>query len=446
MTVPWRPLLAHLRQHPRLTVAVLLGFLLLLGWGGYRGGRHLWAWRHYQAAQRALERRDLAQAQLHLEACLQFWSKSSATHFLAARTARRFGSLTTAEEYLDRCERLQGGPSEATKLERALLHVQRGGLADQENYLRSYLEQDHADALAILEVVTTALMKQQRFVDTEPYLDRWVQLRPDDYEGLVRRAFVHEKMLDYAAAIRDYRQALARAPAQDQVRLVLAELLVHTSQAAEALEHFEHLRQRQPDHPAVLYGLARCQRQLGQAEEARQLLDTLLAGHPQDRQALSERGRLALEMRQPAEAEVFLRRAEAVDPYDLQIVHNLFQCLIQLGKKAEAEQYAARAQRIDADLLRASHLAEQIQTTAPHDPALRSELGTLLLRNGYHKDGLHWLATALQEDPRHPPTHQALAEFYERAGQRDLAARHRRLLQQPPGDRAVRSPAAGKEP
>ena len=62
-----------------------------------------------------------------------------------------------------------------------------------------------------------------------------------------------------------------------------------------------------------------------------------------------------------------------------------------------------------------------------HDPAPRLEAGRILLRLGKAPEGLRLLRTALLEDPRHRPTHQALADYYERAGNRERAARHRRL-------------------
>jgi Tfp pilus assembly protein PilF len=38
---------------------------------------------------------------------------------------------------------------------------------------------------------------------------------------------------------------------------------------------------------------------------------------------------------------------------------------------------------------------------------------------------LHWLLTALKEDPGHALAHKALADYYERAGQPERAAMHR---------------------
>jgi predicted Zn-dependent protease len=188
------------------------------------------------------------------------------------------------------------------------------------------------------------------------------------------------------------------------------------------------LQAAQPDDPAVLYGLARCRRQLGQPDEARRLFDALLAARPEDHQALAQRGRLLLETGDPEAAEGDLRQALAQDPHDRRLLYSLFQCLERVGKKSEAREYAAQVEHVRADMDRVDELTERIRRSAPHDPSLRHEVGTLLLRNGYHRNGLQWLGTALQEDPEHRPTHQALAEFYERTGKPDLAARHRRFL------------------
>ena len=63
----------------------------------------------------------------------------------------------------------------------------------------------------------------------------------------------------------------------------------------------------------------------------------------------------------------------------------------------------------------------------PHDPEPRREIGVLYLGLGEDDQGLRWLSSALEEDPRHGPTHAALADYFERVGKKDEAASHRRL-------------------
>jgi Tfp pilus assembly protein PilF len=67
------------------------------------------------------------------------------------------------------------------------------------------------------------------------------------------------------------------------------------------------------------------------------------------------------------------------------------------------------------------HIAE-----TPHDPALRHEAGMIFLNSGQNKEGLRWLYSALQEDPGYQPTHEFLADYYERAGDKQKAIWHRR--------------------
>ena len=64
---------------------------------------------------------------------------------------------------------------------------------------------------------------------------------------------------------------------------------------------------------------------------------------------------------------------------------------------------------------------------APNDPDLRCEAGLIFLNNGQEVEGLRWLASALKENPHHGPSHRALADYYERAGDTTRAAEHRRL-------------------
>ncbi len=124
---------------------------------------------------------------------------------------------------------------------------------------------------------------------------------------------------------------------------------------------------------------------------------------------------------------MWLRRAAACSPHDRQITYRLYQCLQQLGQEDEAARTAARLQEIDADLLRMRELVQEVMRR-PRDAGLRYEAGMIFLKNGLTEEGLAWLAMALENDPQHRPTHQALAEHYEQAGQPARAAAHREAL------------------
>jgi tetratricopeptide (TPR) repeat protein len=414
-----------LRQRPipsLLILALLAGF----GWATYKGGQHLRNRYHFRTAQRALEDRDFNAAGAHLAICLQIEPDSAQAHFLAARTARRAGDLGAAEEHLFLCQKLNK-VTDDTALEWALLRAQSGHLIDVQGYLQQHIREDSPDSLLILEVLSWEYMWALRLAEARLVLDLWLKNRPDDFEALVRRGWVAERLSDQDTAQAVYARAVALRPESDSIRLRLAEIIL-VKEPKEALEHLHYLRQRQPDNRDVALVLARCQRQLGEFEEARQLLDDLLAKQSRNPGALSERGLLALETKDWCRSEKLLREAVAQDPHDLQINYNLYLCLERLGKMEQAREYLTNFNKIKADLKRINDLVHDVMLK-PHDPSLRHEVGVMFLRIGFTEEGLRWLGTALKEDPGYRLTHQALAEYYEQANMKDVAAPHRQLLQ-----------------
>jgi tetratricopeptide (TPR) repeat protein len=385
------------------------------------------AWSHYEAGQDALERRAFAEAREHAAVCLAVWPNDARVRLLAARAARRSGLLEEARQQLDRCP-----PSPDTMedllLERILLQVQAGGLADLDKLLREEVELEHPQSPAILEVLTWEWMRTYQLGDAMHALEVWRQLRPRDPEPLVRHGWVAEHLLRKTTAVDDYRQVLALDPDRDPVRQRLAEILLGLNVSGEAAEQFEHLVRKRPDDPAVLLGLARCRFKQARLDEAEELLDALLVHQPDQAAALGERGRLALARGQPDRAEAWLRRAVAALPHDQELLYNLVQCLQRRGRDAEAKEYADRLRRIEEDARSMGSLMQRVLKT-PTSAPLRHEIGVVFLRNGFEEDGVGWLRTALEQDPRYGPAHQALADYYQRTGQLELAARHRQAAE-----------------
>jgi tetratricopeptide (TPR) repeat protein len=419
--------LVHHWQGPRNWVVLILlsaGLLALISAGATLASWHLAAWQDYRAAMQAIERRDFAEARARLERCLAVWPHSAEVHLLAARTARRAGAYDDAEKHLKECQRLDW-PMEEVRLERDLIRAQRGDVSDVEKHLMFFAEHGHPDALLILEALCQGYLKTYRLTHASRCLELWLQKRPDDVQALLWRAEVAQLRSSNQEALADCRRAVELAPEHDKARLRLAQLLVTENLPAEAIPHFERLRQRQPENTEVLLGLARCRRLLGEPEEAGQLLDQLLQITPEDVGALGERGRVCLEKREPARAERWLRMAVNRAPYDRDMVYALYLCLQQSGKAQEAEEYRANLKEIESQLNRLREVTRRI-TETPHDPALRHEAGVIFLKSGQNKEGLRWLYSALQEEPGYQPTHQVLADYYEKTGDKEKAIWHRR--------------------
>jgi predicted Zn-dependent protease len=272
-------------------------------------------------------------------------------------------------------------------------------------------------------------LEAYRFADALRAADLWVERRPKDARALLWRGRVYERLARLDAALHDYRQAVALDPKNAQARLHLGQVLVERKDPVEARKHFEWLLGRRPEDPAVLLGLVRCRALLGQLTAARDMLDKLLKKYPRHAGALTERGKLALFEGKFREAEAWLRKALKEDPARYETLYALSRCLFQSGRREEAQRYLVQLRRLQEDLKRLDRILRAELARKPNDPSLRLEAGTICLRLGQTKEGLRLLASALKADPRHRPTHRALAEYYERTGDRTRAVAHRRLAE-----------------
>jgi tetratricopeptide (TPR) repeat protein len=393
--------------------------LLVLGLGIAYGGRQLWARYHFHAAQEAVKQLDFDQAQKHLDLCLKIWPDDTDTLFLAAQSARRRGAPEEADRYLSACEDLQG-VTPSTALERSLQRAQEGDLSDVSGPLQALIQNNDPHTPLILEALTQGYLNTLHLTEAQQTVGVLLQRQPEHYRALLWRGRIWEYRNEYEEALKNYQQAVDLHPEFDQARMLLANMLARVGRVREAVGQYECLLRRQPGNVEVILGLARCRHDLHDLEQAKQLLDALLAEQPQLVRALTERGRLALRMGPPEEAEPWLRRAVAAAPHDRDAQFLLHLCLDMQGKTSEANQALARYHEIETDTTRAAALMNQVMS-APHDASLRFEIGTILLRNGDDEQGLRWLFSALQEDPKHAPTHAALAAYYRRTGQAERA-------------------------
>ena len=64
------------------------------------------------------------------------------------------------------------------------------------------------------------------------------------------------------------------------------------------------------------------------------------------------------------------------------------------------------------------------------DPEPACELGKINLELGREDVGVYWLNVALDRDPNHGPTHAALADFFDKKGDKARALQERRLARE----------------
>jgi predicted Zn-dependent protease len=413
---------------PSAVVAfVLLAVTAVAGWFGWRAYVY---WRHREAADRALEHYDLDAAHDELTAAVAMDPRNAELRLLAARTCRRAGLLQEAERHLNAYQDIRGQATPEGALERALLAAQGGRLDDVQDHLYSLLDIHHPDSARILEALALGTREVYRLDQTKPLLDEWLRREPGNVQALMARGQLYESVRQMDDALDDYREAVRREPGHDKARLRLAQALLRDKRWDEAEDEFAALRGRRPHDADVLLGLARCLTATGRHNEARPVLDDLLRDHPDDGDALLERGREELGAGTAAAAEPYLRRAVELMPFEREAHYQLGQCLQRLGRADEAAEHDRRMKEIEADSKRLEELYVQTYKE-PRNPEPRLEAGRICMKNGQEQEGLRWMVGALQCDPTHRPTRDALADYYERHGDKDAAAQYRKPAARP---------------
>jgi tetratricopeptide (TPR) repeat protein len=408
----------------KLSIGAVMLLLAVAG-GAYVAGPYISAWWHLHRAAEALERDEFARAKAQAALSLSQSPRSVAAHLLAARAARRAGDIDEAKEHLSRCREL-ASDSPAVRLEQAMLDAQSGDLAAAEPVLSPELKNENADTVLILEALARGYRDRDQFNHAVACLNRWIRLRPGALQPLLWRGEIFERLADLDSASDDYHKAVGLAPDDTDARLHLGELLLHMQRFEDAIREFERLYDAQPGNVAVALGLAKCRRYQNRLDEATQLLQGVLFSFPHHVHALAQLGQLKVDADQAAAAEPLLREAFEATPFNREINYNLARCLSQQRKDADAKRYYDRVQQIDKDVERLTRLVREI-AKKPHDAGLRYEAATIARANGDEDGAVRFLQGALREAPYHVPSHDVLAEVYERRGDAARAAAHREL-------------------
>jgi predicted Zn-dependent protease len=389
-------------------------------------GVHYWPQKDLPIAHAALTRRQFDAARTSLLRHLEAHPNSAEDHLLLAQLDRRANNYADAARHLDACRRL-GGPVDAIELERALGAIQNGVFNPSLDRLcYEHLSRKDADHYLILEALSQGFTKTYRLKEAQVCLERMLVLQPDSSYALRRRAWIHFQHEQYDRAETDYRRALEIDPEDTTARLGLAQILLDIRKnGAEAAEQFERVWPVQHD-ATVAVGWSQSWRLLGRGAEARHLLDDWLADHPTDALALAERGRLALDEQATEEGVALLRRAVTLAPYLRDANYTLYLELNKQGRTAEAEACQERMRQAKKAREELASLMRRLQDT-PDDVDLCCQVAQMFLRYGDEQEGLRWLSTILHNHPHHAPSHRALADYYDKQGQADRAAEHRRL-------------------
>lgn len=392
----------------------------------------LYAWYQFRSGRTALaaDRPDVAHRHFERSRAIWPWGNRVDVQLLSSRAAWQSGDRTLAMGELREARRASGSTTPELAFEWALLQAVDGNVSDVAEYLQQKADADPSVQRIVWEALTEGYLAVYRANDAFTIAQQWVSRDPDDLRALELRgqAAIQGRGRGLAIGADDLREVLKREPTRIRARAMLSITLLDLGLFDEAIPELERLTRDQPDQPDHRVRLARCLKMTNHPDEAVKLLDAVLQSNPDHGLALRARGQFALSDLRLAEAETWLRRAAEVLPNDYQTQYLLYQALQQAGYATEATEQLKRSETVKQQSTQLADLRTRRLAERPLDPALYTEMGSLLVKTGNTEQGLRWLDVALSLDPGFRPAHEALALHFEKVGNTERAAFHRQQL------------------
>ena len=269
---------------------------------------------------------------------------------------------------------------------RLLVEAERLAAADQ--LVDVLLQRPGSDRAEILTLAANLRLRLGRDMEVLAHCKELTTLRPNDPLPYRIEARVHRNHGRWELFVDAAREALKRSdPPDDELRVEIADALLHQGLTADARKEFDLIRRRRPDlaerAPTVE---ARLLTQEGNLKRAEQVLTEFLRESPEDDEALILLGSLLIGDERFKEAVVRLERAAALAPAEEQAHYLLSQAYARTGKPDLAKQSLARHRSILDTKVRLQSLENQA-AREPRNVNVRQELA-----EGYEKIGLRELA------------------------------------------------------
>lgn len=407
-----------------------LFLIVLVSSAGLWGKWGLVSWR-LRSARHALAEGRIDDALTQLVSAESLQPDRPELLFLLARANRRANHLQSALEYLNRAEKA-GWSADEIRQQRSLLLVQSGQFGRAERFLETALRRGVDDQLAeeIYEALAKGYLKTYRLGDALFCLKYWIEWKPQEVGPRLMLADIKERVEDWKGAVAAYRSVLKIDPSLSEPNRRLADNLLMLQDVDGARRCYSRALELAPEDISAQIGRAKCDRRLARTKAATRQFEQLLKGDLSARQrveVLIELAQILLrDERKPKDAIDLLLEAEKLAPHNHRVNAALAVAYRKIGNSGLARIHDEKSA---AGLRRLNRLTEvtRLLVQSPKDAGLRYEAGMIFMEQGMKRAGAEWLTTVLMFDPHHRGAHRALAEYYEEAGDREAACRHRKL-------------------
>jgi tetratricopeptide (TPR) repeat protein len=323
-----------------------------------------------------------------------------------------------------------GYPREPLLLLRAILLSRAEQFAEAESPLRRAFDAGEEPQAEVAEALARIYVRTLQPGPLQPVVERWMKLEPRDSRPYLWRAEVNQKVSqDIEPLIRDYREAVARDPANNDARLNLADRLREASQIDDAVSEYETLLSRDPKSALARIGIARVAMLKGDPAKATKYLEEAIDADPNSSVALRELALIDLRYNRFDKACDRLKRACDLEPHDPEVRFSYARALSAAGRAADAAQANQDTERLRKEQKEITALRDKL-SERPNDLDLRSQIARYLLEHGHTREGLEWTTLILKANPKHGPTCRLLAEHYAKAGDPGLANYYKLMVQE----------------
>jgi predicted Zn-dependent protease len=312
----------------------------------------------------------------------------------------------------------------------ALRSAERGDFSTAEPMLKRVIER-HPDDGAVARALALGYLSADRLVEAEPYFERWCAARPGDPEPYTQRIGLWLRWSRLENVVDDARRVVELEPDNRKLRQQLPRWLLILGRFPEAEQECRRFLSTWPGDPWVLLIQAMLDQRQGRQAAATAIVDKLVRDYTDFPEAYLLRGTLYLDADQPDEAIPWLKRAAGTTgPPRREALYELSLALARTGRTEEAERVMAEARLLQEQ----EHLRELVRASKNERPdsiQVQVRLAEETLNAGQSERGLRLLADVLRQDPKCAAAHRVLAAYYDKHGQPERAAEHRRLESTP---------------
>lgn len=406
---------------------------------------------HLRQGRKALAAAKYGVALAHFQTARKIDPHRAEVGFWLARGSRKAGDLDGVRRYLEEARRLGYNDERRLRHEWFLVLAETGRVSEAEPHLRDMLVhpgEDATDVSEICDAFTTGYCLSLRFSDARKLMDVWELDFPDDFRPHLRRGQIYAGDERWSQAEEEFRKALQRAPDEPLVRRELARSLFKNQSYGEAEQHLHVLLRADSADTQSLTILAQIAHDRNDNSESVAYLQRILKQKPQDFSARLMLAKVKLASGDARQAVAQAEELAAQWPEDLNVQYVLAQSLRAAGQSEEANRHFMISGELQKNVTRIEALTREVKKR-PAEPQLRYELGLLVLRHVSRSEGVAWLQSVFQYDPLHRDAHRALAEYFSKVGDSELAQQHQRLAGQISSDSpsvTTRHPHAGELP